>query len=84
MDLIHDYPKFPRCGKLDLNFEHHEDHDITDKDVDSTSTKMTAKLHFACISTLLEDALIWYNKNGPNPGLSNKHPEKNQMLWLYL
>ena len=83
-DLKKGYPKFPICGQMALNYNHLEDGVISDKTVGSSSSKMTSKLLFACICTLLEDALCWYNKNGPNPGLPNNNGVKNQSLHLYL
>ena len=83
-DLEDGYPKFPRCRKLALNYEAFEEHDITDSAVELNLMKMTAKILFACICTLLEDALSWYNEYGPNIGLTNNNGEKNQTLQLYL
>ena len=68
LDLEFDYPFFPRCEKDGLNFDlyREEGYQINDKEFQMTSSKMTNKLHFALIFTLLSDALRWYNRAGPN------------------
>jgi hypothetical protein len=83
-DLQDGYPRFPRCEKGELDFAYLEDRRVTDVELDLKSTKMTSKLHFACVCTLLADALSWYNRNGPNPGVGCDDGSSNQAVHLYL
>ena len=93
-DLEDGYPKFPRCKKFALNYEAFEERDIADSAVELNSTKMTEKLLFACICTLLEDAYlhlsrrriklvqqIWFESW---PYKQRWRKESNQTLQLYL
>ena len=87
-DLAHDlqfsYPKFPKCEKVGLNFDIlREGYQVNDKELRMSSGKMTNKLYFALIYTLLLDALRWYNRAGPNP-VFPVQAESNNAVQLYL
>ena len=82
-DLKESYPYFPRCKKTSLNFEYLKGRVINDTEMTLSSSKMTNKLHFALISTLMSDAITTYNKSGPNPEIPQQ-TSRNKAVSLYL
>ena len=82
-DLKESYPYFPRCEKTDLNFEWIKGRVINDKEMLLSSSKMTNKLFFALVSTLMSDAISTYNKSGPNPVFPHQ-TSCNKAMDLYL